>query len=61
MHGSGDDNVHVQNSMEMSEALVKKNKDFEMFIYTNKNHGIYGGKTREHLFNKLLNFTLTNL
>lgn len=61
VHGSGDDNVHVQNSMEMSEALVKKNKDFEMFIYTNKNHGIYGGKTREHLFNKLLNFTLTNL
>lgn len=61
VHGSGDDNVHVQNSMEMSDALVKKNKDFEMFIYTNKNHGIYGGKTREHLFNKLLNFTLTNL
>lgn len=61
VHGSGDDNVHVQNSMEMVDALVKKNKDFDMFIYTNKNHGIYGGYTRLHLFNKMLNFTLTNL
>ncbi|MEZ4924057.1 MAG: S9 family peptidase [Crocinitomicaceae bacterium] len=61
VHGSGDDNVHVQNTMEMVDALVKENKDFEMFIYTNKNHGIYGGYTRLHLFNKLLNFTLENL
>jgi dipeptidyl-peptidase 4 len=61
VHGSGDDNVHVQNSMEMVDALVKNNIDFEMFIYTNKNHGIYGGYTRLHLFNKMLNFTLENL
>jgi dipeptidyl-peptidase-4 len=61
VHGSGDDNVHVQNTMEMVDALVKQNKDFEMFIYTNKNHGIYGGYTRLHLFNKMLNFTLDNL
>lgn len=61
VHGSGDDNVHVQNTMEMVDALVKNNKDFEMFIYTNKNHGIYGGYTRLHLFNKMLNFTLENL
>jgi dipeptidyl-peptidase-4 len=61
VHGSGDDNVHVQNTMEMVDALVKENKDFEMFIYTNKNHGIYGGYTRLHLFNKLLTFTLENL
>ncbi len=61
VHGSGDDNVHVQNSMEMIEALVEKNIDFDMFIYTNKNHGIYGGATREHLFNKLLRFTKANL
>jgi dipeptidyl-peptidase-4 len=61
VHGSGDDNVHVQNSMEMIDALVKKNKDFEMFIYTNKNHGIYGGYTRLHLYTKMLNFTLENL
>lgn len=61
VHGSGDDNVHVQNSMEMIDALVKKNKDFDMFIYTNKNHGIYGGYTRLHLFTKMLNFTVANL
>lgn len=61
VHGSGDDNVHVQNTMEMVDALVKENKDFEMFIYTNKNHGIYGGYTRLHLFNKMLKFTLDNL
>ena len=61
VHGSGDDNVHVQNTMEMVDALVKENKDFEMFIYTNKNHGIYGGYTRLHLFNKMLTFTLENL
>jgi dipeptidyl-peptidase-4 len=61
VHGSGDDNVHVQNTMEMVDALVKHNKDFEMFIYTNKNHGIYGGYTRLHLFNKMLRFTLDNL
>ncbi|MBK7129314.1 MAG: S9 family peptidase [Crocinitomicaceae bacterium] len=61
IHGSGDDNVHVQNTMEMVDALVKKNKDFDMFIYTNKNHGIYGGYTRLHLYNKMLEFTLENL
>jgi dipeptidyl-peptidase-4 len=61
VHGSGDDNVHVQNTMEMVDALVKENKDFEMFIYTNKNHGIYGGYTRLHLFNKMLKFTIENL
>lgn len=61
IHGSGDDNVHVQNTMEMVDAMVKQNKDFEMFIYTNKNHGIYGGYTRLHLYNKMLNFTLENL
>ena len=61
VHGSGDDNVHVQNTMEMVDELVKHNKDFEMFIYTNKNHGIYGGYTRLHLFNKMLKFTLDNL
>ena len=61
VHGSGDDNVHVQNSMEMIDAMVKLNKDFEMLIYTNKAHGISGGFTREHLFNKMLAFTLENL
>lgn len=61
IHGSGDDNVHYQNSMEMINSLVKENKQFEMFIYPNKNHGIYGGNTRNHLFNMMFNFTLENL
>lgn len=61
VHGSGDDNVHVQNSMEMIAALVENNIDFDMFIYTNKNHGIYGGYTRLHLYNKMLKFTEENL
>ena len=61
VHGTGDDNVHVQNTFEMTEALVDKNIDFDMAIYTNKNHGIYGGYTRLHLFNKLLKYTLNNL
>ncbi len=61
IHGSGDDNVHVQNSYEMAKMLVSKNVDFEMFIYPNKSHGIGGGVTREHLYNKFLKFTLENL
>jgi dipeptidyl-peptidase-4 len=61
IHGSGDDNVHVQNTLEMVDALVTENKDFEMFIYPNKNHGIYGGYTRLNLFNKMLKFTEMNL
>ena len=61
VHGSGDDNVHVQNTMEMTNSMVAKNVDFDMAIYTNKDHGIYGGKTRLHLFNKLLSYTLNNL
>lgn len=61
VHGSGDDNVHEQNTLEMVDALVKENVDFDMFIYTNKNHGIGGGNTRLHLFNKLLKFTEANL
>ncbi|MFM1932523.1 MAG: hypothetical protein RL226_1826, partial [Bacteroidota bacterium] len=51
VHGSADDNVHYQNSMEMINALVKANKQFDLFIYPDRNHGIYGGNTRLHLFN----------
>lgn len=61
VHGSADDNVHYQNTMEMVDALVRANKEFDLFIYPNKNHGIYGGTTRLHLFNKMTNFLLENL
>ena len=61
IHGSADDNVHVQNTMEMISALVNSNKQFEVFIYPDKNHGIYGGNTRYHLYNKMTNFIINNL
>lgn len=56
IHGSGDDNVHVQNSMRMIEALIQANKQFDWAIYPDKNHGIYGGNTRLHLFTLMTNF-----
>ncbi|WP_395067342.1 S9 family peptidase [Flavobacterium sp.] len=56
IHGTADDNVHVQNSMQMIEALVQANKQFDWAIYPDKNHGIYGGKTRIQLYNKMTNF-----
>lgn len=61
VHGTGDDNVHPQNSMEMVLALIYNNKHFEQFFFPNKNHGIYGGNTREYLFNMILNYTLEHL
>ena len=56
IHGTGDDNVHVQNSMRMIEALIQADKQFDWGIYPDKNHGIYGGNTRIHLYNKMTNF-----
>lgn len=56
IHGSGDDNVHLQNTMRMVEALVQADKQFEWMIYPDKNHGIYGGNTRLHLYKKMTNF-----
>ncbi|MCH3880903.1 MULTISPECIES: S9 family peptidase [Tenacibaculum] len=57
VHGSGDDNVHVQNSMQMVNALVDANKPFDFFIYPDKAHGIYkGSNTRLHLYNKMTSF-----
>ena len=61
MHGSADDNVHVQNTMRLIEALVQADKQFELFIYPDKNHGIFGGNTRSHLYTKMTNFILENL
>ncbi|VAW14583.1 Dipeptidyl peptidase IV [hydrothermal vent metagenome] len=61
VHGSGDDNVHVQNTMRMAKALIQANKQFEWAIYPDKTHGIYGGNTRIHLFNKMTEFIKENL
>ena len=61
IHGSADDNVHVQNTYEMVNALVNANKQFELFIYPDKNHGIYGGNTRLHLFTQITDFITKNL
>lgn len=65
-HGSGDDNVHYQNAMELIKALVSANKQFDLMIYPNKNHGIYGnygkgGECRIHLYTKINNFLFEHL
>ena len=56
VHGSGDDNVHVQHTMRMVEALIQADKQFDWAIYPDKNHGIYGGNTTKHLYTKMTNF-----
>ena len=56
IHGTADDNVHVQNTMKMVEALVQANKQFDWAIYPDKNHSINGGKTRLQLYTKMTNF-----
>jgi len=62
IHGSGDDNVHVQNTMRLTNALIEANKPFEQAIYPDRTHGIYKGKnTRLHLFNKMTKFIEENL
>lgn len=62
VHGSGDDNVHVQNTMRLTNALVEANKPFDLAIYPDRNHGIYTGKnTRLHLYEKMTRFIEENL
>lgn len=61
IHGGADDNVHPQNTWDLVSALVAADKQFEMKIYPNKNHGIYGGNTTMHLYRKMTNFLLENL
>lgn len=55
-HGMADDNVHFRNTAEYTEALVQADKDFRQLVYTNRNHSIYGGNTRQHLFRQCVNF-----
>lgn len=61
VHGGGDDNVHLQNTMRMVEALIQANKQFDWAIYPDKNHGIFGGNTRLHLYTKMTNFIKEHL
>ena len=60
-HGSEDDNVHPQNTYEFIDKLVLANKQFDLAIYTNKNHNISGGNTRYHLFSKMTDYLFKNL
>jgi len=61
VHGSADDNVHVQNTTRLVEALIQANKQFDWRIYPDKNHGIYGGNTRLHLYTLMTDFIKNNL
>jgi dipeptidyl-peptidase-4 len=61
VHGTGDDNVHFQNSVEMTEALIRANKQFDFYLYPDRNHGIYGKNARLHLFTKMTDFIKKNL
>ncbi len=61
IHGTGDDNVHFQNSVVLQEALVNAGIQFDSFYYVDKHHGIQGGKTRQHLYTQMVNYVLENL
>lgn len=61
VHGMSDDNVHFQHTVEMANALINANKQFETYFYPNRNHGIYGGNARLHLYTKMTDFLNANL
>lgn len=61
IHGTADDNVHFMQTMEYAEALVQAGKQFDMHVYKDRNHSIYGGNTRYHLYTKMSNFLFNNL
>jgi len=61
IHGTGDDNVHFQNTAEMVKKMISKNIPFDSEFYPNKNHGISGGYTRLHLFTRMTNFIMDEL
>lgn len=61
VHGLADDNVHPQNSFEYTETMVQADKDFKELIYTNRNHGIFGGNTRNHLYRQVTNWFVDHM
>ena len=61
IHGTADDNVHFKQTMDYAEALVQAGKQFEMQFYKDRNHGIYGGNTRYHLYTRMSEFLFNNL
>ena len=61
MHGTADDNVHLRNASEYSEALVQADKQFDMHIYTNRTHSSRGGNTTKHLLTRVTNFFIEHL
>ncbi len=61
IHGSADDNVHVQNAMDLTPRLIEANIPFDMAIYTDKDHSIYGGNTSLHLYTKMMTYLLDHL
>ena len=61
IHGTSDDNVHIQNTYEMAAKLISEGKQFDMMIYPDKNHSIFGGLTRVQLYTKKMNYIFENL
>lgn len=61
VHGTADDNVHIQNTYELVAKLIQANKQFDMMVYPDKNHSIYGGKTRLQLYTKFVDYIEANL
>ena len=61
IHGTADDNVHLRNASEYSEALVQADQQFDMHIYTKRNHGIRGGNTTKHLLTRVTEFFIEHL
>jgi dipeptidyl-peptidase-4 len=61
VHGTGDDNVHYQNTVQLMQKFIDANRQFDIMFYPNKNHRISGGVTQWHLFTKISNYFFNNL